>query len=106
MSDHIPDTGKMPPDLLRAFLATCHAAQDLKMGYTDGAIRAALAAVAPLIAAQERERCARVADREADTQRIVRGRQTEDWEYLQKQDAKTDVAENIAAAIRALGDAT
>lgn len=69
---------------------------------SDDIMAHALAAVAPFIAAQERERCAQVADREADTQRIVRGRQQEDWEYLQKQDAKTDVAENIAAAIRTL----
>ena len=54
------------------------------------AMRAALAAVAPLIAAQERERCARVLDA-----RVMGDCNREDQE-----------AKRCAAAIRALSDAT
>ena len=54
--------------------------------------RAALAAVAPLIAAQERERCATVADMYAADPDQYSSRREE--------------AMAIAAAIRALGDAT
>ena len=70
-------------------------------GGTSGAMRAALAAVAPLIAAQERERCAKVAETTRLPLREVKGGpmaglQTfpHEWPAI------------IAAAIRALGDAT
>lgn len=53
------------------------------------AMRAALAAVVPLIAAQERERCAKVADEVATLRSVPSNK----W-----------VASEIAAAIRSLGD--
>lgn len=58
-------------------------------------MRAALAAVAPLIAKAERERCARVADAERHNTAMLTS--------LPPQSA---AALKIAAAIRALGDAT
>ena len=64
-------------------------------GGTSGAMRAALAAVAPLFAAQERERCAKVAE-------------THEWFVggIGTKAPGSGEAKAIAAAIRALGDAT
>ena len=87
MSDHIPDTGKMVPD---AWVdAALDAYSDNEWRTSVSAMRAALAAVAPLIAAQERERCAAMVE--------VRGCHA---------DPCCDDIACIATAIRALGDAT
>ena len=68
----------------------------------------AIAAVAPLIAAQERERCAKVADgivseyQEQIGDAIESGLRSIEADGLRRRRA----AERVAAAIRALGDAT
>lgn len=71
-------------------------------------IRAALAAVAPLIAAQERERCALVADEEEayHYKAIPVENLTSDDPIACPARQRTQVAGTIAAAIRALKDAT
>jgi hypothetical protein len=70
--------------------------------------RAALAAVAPLIAAQERERCAVVADKRADEMyEIAASAQGEgDQERCERMTYRGNGAKSAAAAIRALGDET
>lgn len=65
------------------------------------AMRAALAAVAPLIAAQERERCARVADAKEDEYETSYRAGLKSSQHLQ---GMSDGAGEVAAAIRALGD--
>ena len=93
MSDHIPDAGKMVPD---AWVdAALDAYSDNEWRTSASAMRAALAAVAPFIAKAERERCARVADAERHNTAMLTS--------LPPQSA---AALKIAAAIRALGDAT
>jgi hypothetical protein len=71
-------------------------------------MRAALAAVAPLIAAQERERCAVVADKRADEMyEIAASAQGEgDQERCERMTYRGNGAKSAAAAIRALGDET
>ena len=71
-------------------------------------MRAALAAVAPLIAAQERERCALVADEEEayHYKAIPVENLTSDDPIACPARQRTQVAGTIAAAIRALGDET
>lgn len=81
----------MPPDVL------------------DEAARAALAAVAPLIAAAERERCAKVADaRFAEHKKAAEeacfGR-PQNLVLLSVSQFRYAMAEEISAAIRAQGDA-
>lgn len=71
------------------YAAYNHAAQALGIGYTDGALRHALAAVAPLIAKAERERCARVLD---------------NWKWCPALNDYRACRRAYAAAIRALGD--
>jgi len=71
-------------------------------------MRAALAAVAPLIAAQERDRCIAIAQSEhgdaaQDIDMATRG--CDETGRLQSEGA-AHAAARIAAAIRALGDAT
>ena len=78
---------------------------DVHHGELARCVEAALAAVAPLIAAQERERCAKAAEREAAL-----------WMEKARESALVPIEETfkryatsanqIAAAIRALGDAT
>ena len=74
-------------------------------GHTKSGVAAAIAAVAPLIAAAEREACAKVADGIAHLHEYKTGRQWECPTYLEKCDAKEEVANDIAAAIRARSDA-
>jgi len=63
MSDHIADAGKMVPT---KWVATAMNAYWMDAGgNTASAITAAIAAIAPLIAAQERERCAAIAETHA-----------------------------------------
>ena len=77
-------------------------------GGTSGAMRAALAAVAPVIAAQERERCAAIVDMlgvgNQSAGNFAKARNNlpaqKYYQARQEEDAKA------AAAIRALGDAT
>lgn len=74
--DHIPDTGKMVPDAwVEAALAAC---RENGKPLAPGWMQRALAAVAPMIAKAERERCAR--------------------------ELEGDGRIHAAAAIRALGD--
>ena len=99
MSDHITDTGKMVPD---AWVdAALDAYSDNEWRTSFAAMRAALAAVAPIIAKAERDRCAELAETTRLPLREVKsgpmaGLQTfpHEWPAI------------IAAAIRALGDAT
>jgi hypothetical protein len=67
-----------------------------------------LAAVAPIIAKAERERCARVADRRAaDMWEIAATARDEgDQERCERMTYRGNGANSAAAAIRALGDAT
>lgn len=60
-----------------------------------------LAAVAPLIAAAERERCARVADAKEDEYETSYRAGLKSSQHLQ---GMSDGAGEVAAAIRALGD--
>lgn len=70
---------------------------DVHHGELLACVVAALAAVAPMIAKAERERCARVAE-DYEIQKVVGegGGMEDEW--------AGSVAQNIAAAIRALGD--
>ena len=70
-------------------------------GHTKSGVAAAIAAVAPLIAAAEREKCAKVAER-----------RWRDWPGIHPDDAKkaevcddVTACADIAAAIRARSDA-
>lgn len=70
--------------------------------------RAALAAVAPIIAKAERERCAVVADKRADEMyEIAASAQDEgDQERCERMTYRGNGAKSAATAIRALGDET
>lgn len=95
MSDHIPDTGKMVSGkivVLREIAAMLDHPNVYMGGPSQRNMRRAeeiYAAVAPLIAAAERERCAKVADEVATLRSVPSNK----W-----------VASEIAAAIRSLGD--
>ena len=86
MSDHIPDTGKMVPD---TWMEAADRVLVPGKPMTTSDLRKALAAVAPMIAAAERERCAKVADEVATLRSVPSNK----W-----------VASEIATAIRSLGD--
>ena len=86
MSDHIPDPGEMVPD---AWMEAADRVLVPGKPMTTSDLRKALAAVAPLIAAAERERCARVAHQHGY-----------DLANLDERNG----AFSAAAAIRALGD--
>ena len=104
MSDHIPDTGKMVPD---AWVdAALDAYSDNEWRTSVSAMRAALAAVAPLIAAQERERCAALVDcgcaHRADVLTVRNENSGDRWRAC----GNSPCGALEARAIRALGDAT
>lgn len=69
----------------------------------ESAMREAIAAVAPLIARAERERCAKVAMAEFPPAQSYSYDPGDEIGWA-KADARTDAANDIAAAIRALGD--
>ena len=91
MSDHIADAGKMVPT---EWVATAMNAYWMDAGgNTESGITAAIAAVAPLIAAQERERSAVIAE-------------THEWFVggIGSKAPGSGQARAIAAAIRAMPD--
>jgi hypothetical protein len=92
MTDHIPDAGKMvSDDMVQAAL---DAYSENEWRTSASAMRAALAAVALLIAKAERERCAAIAE---NHEWFVGGVGTKA--------PGSGEAKAIATAIRALGDA-
>lgn len=105
MSDHIPDAGKMVPD---AWVdAALDAYSDNEWRTSASAMRAAINAVAPMIAAQERDRCIAIAQSEhgdaaQDIDMATRG--CDETGRLQSEGA-AHAAARIAAAIRVLGEA-
>lgn len=112
MSDHIPDTGKMVPGKI-AVLREIAAMLDHPSVYMGGPSQRNMrraeqifAVVAPLIAAAERERCARVADA-ASLSHQQDAAEIGGWSVGGASIcvARGNAAYDIAAAIRALGDA-
>lgn len=113
MSDHIPDTGKMVPDRV-VMLRTIAAILDHPSVYMGGPsqlnMRRAeqiLAAVAPLIAAAERERVAKWHDEQADGERSLAqaARSAGDREAGGHHAHLAAEHRQSAAAIRAMGNA-
>lgn len=104
MRAHIPDTGKMVPD---AWMEAADRVLVPGKPMTTSDLRKALAAVAPLIAAQERERVAKWHDRQTEeaTARAEDAKtRGETGNVLHH--ARFAVAHHIsAAAIRAMGNA-
>lgn len=113
MSDHFADIGKMVPDkvvMLRTIAAVLDHPNVYMGGPSQRNMRRAeeiLAAVAPLIAAAERERCARVAEQRADDMHeIAAAAQDEgDQDRCERMMYRGIGAKSAAAAIRAMGDA-
>lgn len=99
MSDHIPDTGKMVPD---AWMEAADRVLVPGKPMTTSDLRKALAAVAPLIAAAERERCAREVDCGCLNRDAVLSAETKADRWRACPRDPCGAVE--AAAIRALGD--
>lgn len=97
MSDHIPDTGKMVTE--EWVDAALGAYSDNEWRTSFAAMRAALAAVAPLIAARERERCAVLLETIANRIEPPTAKRV-----TQVDRHTAGVLRDKAAAIRALGD--
>jgi|GEM_PF-6560645 hypothetical protein len=99
MSDHIPDTGEMVPD---AWMEAADRVLVPGKPMTTSDLRKALAAVAPRIAAAERERCAREVDCGCLNRDAVLSAETkaDRWRAC----PRDPCGAVKAAAIRALGD--